>query len=440
MEYEVSDSSGTDDDLPPSNQNRYVRGGRAPGSGQSAVISATYSRMQADMEAQIHHLEQDAYRAILRAFKAQSDQLSWDKEGLITELRKELKVSDDEHREILTLVNRDDIIQRIREWREAGGPQVTRFIASQSAHDVLSSPTVSASRKKQKTSLVYPTGPPRNQHFNNHGSAYDDKEIGKEVWTRWPQDNNFYKAVITRYNPVEARHALVYDMNTGNETWEWVDLNEMAPEDLRWEVEDPGISHSRLSHVMKKSMSHGGLISSSVRGRGSTKDQSKKEFPRTQNGIARKLSDNIELLNTESLVKEVERVFGLSYPDPLELEKAKKMLKEHEEALVDAIARLADASDGESGNRYVCNLDMFASCCIFCFFGAGNILCLNALSNSLGSNIRGTIKTYLVSKALANGRLCLDSSANYKWRSTILAWASDGTGMRSMKPVNGGSS
>ena len=80
---------------------------------------------------------------------------------------------------------------------------------------------------------------------------------------------------------------------------------QMAPEDLRWEVEDPGISHGRLSHVMKKSMSHCGLISSSVRGRGSTKYQSKKEFLRTQNGIARKLSDNIELLNTESLVKEV---------------------------------------------------------------------------------------------------------------------------------------
>ncbi|KAJ6746145.1 PROTEIN EMSY-LIKE 4 [Salix koriyanagi] len=325
MEYEVSDSSGTDDDLPPTNQNRYVRGGRAPGSGQSAVISATYSRMQADMEAQIHHLEQDAYRAVLRAFKAQSDQLSWDKEGLITELRKELRVSDDEHREILTLVNRDDIIQRIREWREAGGPQVTR-------------------RLPWCTPLVLP-------EINISITVVPPmmiRKLGKEVWTRWPEDNNFYKAVITRYNPVEARHALVYDMNTENETWEWVDLNGMAPEDLRWEVEDPGISHGRLSHVMKKSMSRGGLISSSVRGRGSTKDQSKKEFLRTQNGIARKLSDNIELLNTESLVKEVERVFGVSYPDPLELEKAKKKLKEHEQALVDAIARLADASDGES--------------------------------------------------------------------------------------------
>ena len=74
---EFEGNAGTDDDLPPTNQNRYVRGGGAPGRGQSAVISATYSRMQADMEAQIHHLEQDAYRAVLRAIKAQSDQLSW---------------------------------------------------------------------------------------------------------------------------------------------------------------------------------------------------------------------------------------------------------------------------------------------------------------------------------------------------------------------------
>lgn len=37
-----------------------------------------------------------------------------EKEGLITELRKELRVSDDEHRELLSKVNADDIIRRIR--------------------------------------------------------------------------------------------------------------------------------------------------------------------------------------------------------------------------------------------------------------------------------------------------------------------------------------
>lgn len=37
-----------------------------------------------------------------------------DKEGLITELRKELRVSDDEHRELLVRVNNDEIMCRIR--------------------------------------------------------------------------------------------------------------------------------------------------------------------------------------------------------------------------------------------------------------------------------------------------------------------------------------
>lgn len=44
-------------------------------------------------------------------------------------------------------------------------------------------------------------------------------------------------------------------------------------------------------------------------------------------------------------------MFGASQPDPVEIEKAKRVLKEHEQALVDAIARLEDASDGESGNK-----------------------------------------------------------------------------------------
>lgn len=75
----------------------------------------------------------------------------------------------------------------------------------------------------------------------------------------------------------------------------------------------------------------------------------------------------------------MERVFSAGHPDPQEIEKAKKVLKvrkhancqqqsyiaildagygfdylilliqEHEQALADAIARLADISDGESG-------------------------------------------------------------------------------------------
>ncbi|XP_062112231.1 protein EMSY-LIKE 1-like isoform X1 [Humulus lupulus] len=352
---------------------------RVAGNGRSAVGSVSYPRMYADMETQIHHLEQEAYCAVLRAFKAQSDALTWEKEGLITELRKELRVSDDEHRELLTRVNADDIISKIREWRKSGGNQSVRLNPSQTVYDVLPSPTILTSRKKQKisqTGLQFPglssmksihspsTGLVVNRSFLSRSSsgvratnetaeaANFDSFIGRKVWTRWPEDNSFYEAVITDYNDVEGRHALVYDINTAHETWEWVDLKEIPPEDIQWEGADLVISHggNHDGHGRghKKPSNRGGAVPGSGRGRGPIKVQPKKDFLPAPNGIAKKVSDDIELLNTDALVKEVETVFSANHPDPFELEKAKKMLKEHEQALIDAIAKLAYSSDGES--------------------------------------------------------------------------------------------
>lgn len=73
--YEIT--AGTDDDNPPSHQNRVPRGSRVAGIARSAVGSISHTRMHTDMEAQIHHLEQEAYCAVLRAFQAQSDAISW---------------------------------------------------------------------------------------------------------------------------------------------------------------------------------------------------------------------------------------------------------------------------------------------------------------------------------------------------------------------------
>ncbi|KAM5582443.1 protein EMSY-LIKE 3 [Rosa sericea] len=409
MAYELSDSSGTDDDLPPSHQNRFQRGGRSSGNGRSAAVgSAPLPRMHGDMETQIHHIEQEAYCSVLRAFKAQSDAITWEKESLITELRKELRVSDEEHRELLSRVNADDMIRRIREWRKTSGPQPGTHNAAQPVHDPIPSPTVSASRKKQKTSqsvaslshggapspVLPPSmqpsssalrrGPPPGARSKksksstqfpstsitgrpqapNRGSSGGfvatepaetttyDPLIGRKVWTRWPADNHFYEAVITDYNHIQGRHALVYDINTVDETWEWVNLKEISPEDIRWEGDDPGVSRRGgrpgSGRGTKKSIGRGGAVSGAGRGRGTAKGQPKKDLPPQQNGIGKKAMSDIEILHTDSLIKEVEKVFGASHPDPMEIEKAKKVLKEHEQALIDAIATLEDASDGES--------------------------------------------------------------------------------------------
>lgn len=402
MEFDLSDSSGTDDDLPPSRQNRFQRPDNAAGTGtgRSAIVgSVPFPRMQTDMETQIHNIEQEAYTSVLRAFKAQSDAITWEKESLITELRKELRVSDEEHRELLSRVNADDIILKIREWRKGTGLQPGTVNAAQQVHDRNTSPTVSASRKKQKTSqsvaslstgapspAVHPSmqppssalkqGPPsgakskkpksfpstglasRSEVTSQGGPAeaasYDPK-IGRKVWTRWPADNHFYEAVISDYNPAEGQHALVYDMNSANETWEWVNLKEISREDIRWEGEDSGIPRKGgqpgPGRGLKKSMSRGGAVTGAGKGRGMTKVQPKKDFTSSQNGSRKKATADIEILHTDTVIKEVEKVFSASHPDPMEMEKAKKMLKEHEQALINAIARLGDVSEGESGNN-----------------------------------------------------------------------------------------
>lgn len=69
-------NAGTDDDLPPSHQTRVARGSRITGNGRGTVV-AYDPRSHNDMESQIHRLEQEAYTSVLRAFKAQSDAITW---------------------------------------------------------------------------------------------------------------------------------------------------------------------------------------------------------------------------------------------------------------------------------------------------------------------------------------------------------------------------
>ncbi|XP_042062354.1 uncharacterized protein LOC121806398 [Salvia splendens] len=58
--------------------NRGTVGGRVAGNERSFLLSAPFQISQMDMEYEIHNLEQIAYDAVLRAFKAQSDALTWE--------------------------------------------------------------------------------------------------------------------------------------------------------------------------------------------------------------------------------------------------------------------------------------------------------------------------------------------------------------------------
>ncbi|CAM8970340.1 unnamed protein product [Rhodiola kirilowii] len=145
-------------------------------------------------------------------------------------------------------------------------------------------------------------------------------------------------------------------MYSADETWEWVNLKEIPPEDIQWEGDEPGASRkggrSGSGRGAKNPMTRGGGVSGAGRGRGKANWRLREISCQTpvQNGIVKKAPADIELLHTETLIKEVEKIFNANQPDLTELQKAKIVLKEHGQALVDAIAML-DTSDGVSGNN-----------------------------------------------------------------------------------------
>ncbi|XP_066399172.1 protein EMSY-LIKE 3-like isoform X3 [Miscanthus floridulus] len=415
---------GIDDDLPPPNLNSTDMRGteHVSGNGRAITPTSSYDTAQTAMEAQIHQLEQEAYCSVLRAFKAQSDTITWEKEGLITELREELRVSDEEHRQLLNKIYNDDFIRSISEWRSKGRFDARAPNNPMPGYDPLSIHTTST-HKRQKTSqpltaspapsplmhsqqVAAPTHPSsstatkevppgpkgkrlktgqkvpggsavksmpsseglsaRRPHLNRYFPGCPAAElsqaqnvnplIGHKAMNRWPDDNNFYEVVISDYNQETGLYALVHDMNTSNETWEWVDLKKMGQEDIRWQEDGSGIdpvmylqSQGARTSGAGKSTSHGGPKPVPGRGISFQKNVSKKDFLPPQNVDETRSYNNINIFHTGSLIKVVKKIFSVSNPDPLEVERAKKALEDQERSLVGAIARLAEASDVESG-------------------------------------------------------------------------------------------
>ncbi|CAN6162480.1 unnamed protein product [Urochloa humidicola] len=415
--HQLEHGADGDDDLrPPYSNSRDTRGSEhVSGNGKASVPTSPHARAQTDMEAQIHQLEQQAYCSVLRAFKARSDTITWEKEDLITELREELRVSDEAHRQLLNRINNDDLTHSTREWRTTG--ELEESLPNNPSPDPVSNHIASA-HKRQKTSksvtaslapppvmhseqvatptqplsstavkavplqmkgkktkpflkvsgvsAVKPTtssegpsarGPLMNRYFPSGPAAEFSQAqnvnplIGRKVMSRWPDDNSFYEVVISDYNPETGLYALVYDINTSNETWEWVDLEKMKPEDIRWLEDDSGtdpVTYLQSQGAPSTGARKSRLIPGHGRGRSFQKNVSKRDFSPPKNKARKRGSGDIDILHTDSLIKQVKKVFSISNPDPLEVEEAKKALKEQEHSLIDAIARLAEASADES--------------------------------------------------------------------------------------------
>lgn len=247
------------------------------------------------MDFKIHCIETEAYGAVLRAFIAQSEALSWEKEALITELRKELRVSDVEHREILGKISLDGSIKSIREWRKGtGGYQLNA--KTPPAFDPMVVGQVSCKRLKlsQRPEASSPKCPSRTQPSPN--------PVRDGQW-------NGNTAVFSP--PAHVRYPMI-------------------------------------------PIPQNGLVSTSGKVKGSmgvppSKNDVVRSGPVSGNMIPE--PDIIEIRATDKLINEVEKMCGGVNPDRGQVEKARLVLREHEKSLVDAIRRLTEVSDGGNFTR-----------------------------------------------------------------------------------------
>ncbi|BAT85334.1 hypothetical protein VIGAN_04286900 [Vigna angularis var. angularis] len=70
------------------------------------------------MEELVAKLEREAYYKLLRAFRIQSNDLSWEKESILTNLREQLGISNDVHGELLRTLDSDDLLQNAIRQKE----------------------------------------------------------------------------------------------------------------------------------------------------------------------------------------------------------------------------------------------------------------------------------------------------------------------------------
>eukprot|EP00897_Mesotaenium_endlicherianum_P010665 jgi/Mesen1/9627/ME000669S09066 len=272
-----------DDDLTTSG--RYPRPQRGvAGNGRSAPPPSYRGHSLADR--QLEQLEADAYIAVVRAFAGQAESITWAKETVLSTLRTELHVTEEQHKSFCMRVHSDDSLRQIRERRATGD---TGFAANQLPPPMDTSPgTVggSQSRKKARTgppppapvarplamqapkaSILDIPGPPssitktrsavkssKSKQKRPHGrgghaadvsaAAASNMEInplvGKRLKMVWNENGTqkWYDGVVSDYNPAKGEHSIIYDFGTDHESFEWVNLDEVPEDELMW-VEGP---------------------------------------------------------------------------------------------------------------------------------------------------------------------------------------------------------
>nr|CAN65824.1 hypothetical protein VITISV_016508 [Vitis vinifera] len=255
MTSRIEESSGTCKGLQMQRTNS-SRCHRAYGSTQMARVKESHGRDNMDVTCEIHRMEMEAYNAVLRAFIAQSSVLSWSKEGLITELRKELNVTDIEHRELLMKIDSNESIRMIREWRKGTSYAQEPPPSKMNTAGIVPSSERYAAQKKLKTSH---TSVPMSQKYISHGQPSSPADPA---------------SVPAKLKDGENHRELVV-FSSGN----------------------AGLPMNAVGHKIQ--------APSSIKGRATGASQTKMAFHAPDGGNFKKRYDLIEIRETDKLIQEI---------------------------------------------------------------------------------------------------------------------------------------
>ncbi|XP_048432351.1 protein EMSY-LIKE 4 isoform X2 [Pyrus x bretschneideri] len=250
-----------------------------------------------DMELHIHRLETEAYHAVLKAFSAQSNNLTWAREALMTELRRELNITDDEHGQLLIKIKSDQSVKMIREWRN---------------------------------------GAPCAQEYSEDAPGYPPPQVVINAEPR---------KLETTHPPVSKSQKCVSYSHSCKET-----TPSAAPYQGQVSSDkstDPAMLSSEKGRQAMNISCHDPQpqVPSGSRSTGLVKPQSKIGFRAPGSDNFKESCDFIRIRATDQVIHQAYKLLSQERVVPLHIEKAKLILREHERAILDALDKLPDVSE-----------------------------------------------------------------------------------------------
>ncbi len=186
---------------------------------------------------------EEAYLGVLRALVVQ--QMDWGKENLMTTLRRELDITNEQHGQFLS--------QALDEVQTGKPPAKRQKVAASSGEAPKRGAGGSGRGRKRVAGAPRGSGPKRAPAAPTPPAApaaaavtvsaevpaapavvgQIDKLVGHKVKRWWPQEGGWMEAVVTDFDPAKGLHCITYGLGTNHEQWEWYNIRRAKPEDCK---------------------------------------------------------------------------------------------------------------------------------------------------------------------------------------------------------------